>query len=179
MAMLEGEAELTLADLNAATAAWIEQEYHRSVHSEIGCTPLDRFLTDPQVGRECPGSEALRQAFRIQVTRTQRRSDGTLSLGGTRFEIPSRYRTLARPTVRYARWDLGHVDLVDERSGTLLCPLYPLDKSKNAQGERRRLLAPELTEATAPPGMAPLLRQLLDQQTATGLPPAYLPQDAQ
>lgn len=179
MAMLEGEAELTLADLNATTAAWIEQEYHRSVHSEIGCTPLDRFLTDPQVGRECPGSEALRQAFRIQVTRTQRRSDGTLSLDGTRFEIPSRYRTLARPTVRYARWDLGHVDLVDERSGTLLCPLYPLDKSKNAQGERRRLLAPELTEATAPPGMAPLLRQLLDQQTATGLPPAYLPQDAQ
>jgi putative transposase len=173
MAMLDGEAELTLAALNAATCAWIEGEYHRSVHSEIGCTPLARFLGDPQVGRECPGSEALRQAFRIEVVRTQRRSDGTVSLEGTRFEIPARYRILPRLTLRYARWDLGRVELVDERTGTSLCPLYPLDKSKNANGERRRLADGELTITDTPAGMAPLLRQLLDEQTATGLPPAY------
>jgi putative transposase len=178
MAMLDGEAELTLAALNAATCAWIEGEYHRSVHSEIGCTPLARFLGDPQVGRECPGSEALRQAFRIEVVRTQRRSDGTVSLEGTRFEIPARYRILPRLTLRYARWDLGRVELVDERTGTSLCPLYPLDQSKNANGERRRLADGELTITDTPAGMAPLLRQLLDEQTATGLPPAYLPKES-
>jgi len=178
MAMLDSEAELTLAGLNAATCAWIEGEYHRSVHSEIGCAPLDRFLQDPQVGRECPGSEALRQAFRIEVTRSQRRSDGTVSLAGTRLEIPSRYRTLQRLTLRYARWDLGRVDLVDPRTGAMLCPLYPLDKSANADANRR-LVVPDSSPSPPAPGMAPLLRQLIDAQVATGLPPAYLPQDSE
>jgi transposase InsO family protein len=44
MAMLEGEAELTLPLLNEATIAWVEFEYHRKVHSEIATTPLDRYL---------------------------------------------------------------------------------------------------------------------------------------
>jgi hypothetical protein len=178
MAMLDGERELTLTLLNQATQAWVEQEYHRSEHAETDCTPLDRFLNDPGVGRECPGSDALRQAFRIEVVRTQRRSDGTVSLQGTRFEIPSRYRTLSRLHLRYARWDLARVDLVDERTGAILCPLYPLDKSKNADRERRRLAIPAVTSNDPPAGMAPLLRQLLDEHTATGLPPAYLPKES-
>ena len=39
--------------------------------------------------------------------------------------------------VRYARWDLASVDLVDGRSGERLCTLYPLDKRANADGVRR------------------------------------------
>ena len=179
MAMLDGEAELTLGLLNSATQAWIERGYHRAKHSETGCTPLDRFINGPQAGRECPGSEALRQAFRIEVARTQRRSDGTLSLDGTRFEIPSRYRALLRPTVRYARWDLRRVDLVDAHTGTVLCPLYPLDKTANADGQRRRLAVPDASPTPPAAGMAPLLRQLIDAQEATGLPPAYLPKESE
>jgi len=38
--------------------------------------------------------------------RKQRRSDGTASLDGQRFEIPSRYRRLDEIHLRYARWDL-------------------------------------------------------------------------
>ena len=178
MAMLDGAAPLTLELLNQATQAWIEGEYHRTVHREIGTTPLARFLGDPQVGRACPGSEVLRQAFRIEIVRTQRRSDGTVSLAGTRFEIPARYRTLPRLHLHYARWDLARVDLVDERTGASLCPLYPLDKSRNANAERRPLAVPALTRSDPPAGMAPLLRQLLDEHTATGLPPAYLPKDS-
>ena len=34
--MLEGVAELTLQQLNEATQAWVEMEYNRKVHSEIG-----------------------------------------------------------------------------------------------------------------------------------------------
>ena len=177
MAMLDGEAELTLDLLNSATQAWVEREYHRAKHSETGCTPLDRFINGPQAGRECPGSEALRQSFRIEVARIQRRSDGTLSLDGTRFEIPSRYRTLLRPTVRYARWDLRRVDLVDAHTGAVLCPLYPLDKTANADGQRRRLAVPDASPTPPATGMAPLLRQLIDAQEATGLPPAYLPKE--
>lgn len=40
MAMLEGEVSLTIDALNLSTQAWVEQEYHRTVHSEIDATPL-------------------------------------------------------------------------------------------------------------------------------------------
>ena len=176
MAMLEGEARLSLDLLNQATQAWVEQEYHRSVHSEFDTTPLARYLAGPSVSRPAPGSEALREAFRIAVRRRQRRSDGTVSLAGRRFEIPNRFRHLSEVHLRYARWDLSRVDLVDGRSGGLLCALQPLDKSANADGQRRRLdrLGPDLSPLPATT-IAPLLRQLLAEHAATGLPPAFLP----
>jgi putative transposase len=175
LAMLEGEPHLTLDQLNLATQAWITQEYHRCVHREIGATPLERYLAGPNVGRECPGSEALRAAFRIELKRRQRRSDGTVSLAGQRFEIPSRYRHLPDVRLRYARWDLSRVDLIDPRSGTVLCPVYPIDKTANAEA-LRRIVEPVSNEPTAPAsGIAPLLKQMLADYAATGLPPAYLP----
>lgn len=178
MAMLEGEAGLTLDLLNQATQAWVEREYHRSIHSELGQTPLARYLAGPTVRRECPPAATLSAAFCIEVTRRQRRADGTVSLAATRFEIPARYRHLDQVTLRYARWDLTRVDLVDPRSGAVLCPIRPLDKSANADGQRRQL-TPTAIDLTPLPatGMAPLLRQLLSEYAATGLPPAYLPTD--
>ena len=179
MAMLEGEASVTLDLLNQATQAWVEQEYHRTLHSEIGTTPLARYLAGPNVRRECPSAADLAAAFRIEGVRRQRRSDGTVSLVGVRFEIPAVYRHLVQIHLRYARWDLTRVDLVDARSGTILCPLRPLDKSDNADGQRRALVpsASRVTDSvpTPPSGMAPLLRQLIAEYAATGLPPAYLP----
>lgn len=178
LAMLEGEPELTLERLNAATQAWVELEYHRTVHRELGCAPLERYRAGPDVGRPSPSSEELRRAFRAEVDRTQRRSDGTVSLAGHRFEVPARYRHLTRLRVRYARWDLSAVDLVDPHTQVILCALYPLDKVANADGRRRRLapvtpapLAPAPSSST----IAPLLRKLMADYAATGLPPAYIP----
>lgn len=175
MAMLEGEASLTLDALNLATQAWVEQEYHRTLHSEIGTTPLARYLAGPNVRRDCPDTSVLTGAFRIEVKRKQRRSDGTVSLANTRFEIPSRYRHLGDVHLRYARWDLSRVDLVEPRSGVILCAVKPLDKSANADGNRRRL-TPAAVDLSPlqPSGMAPLLRQLLADYSSNGLPPAYL-----
>lgn len=179
MAMLEGEAMLTLDALNLATQAWVEQEYHRSEHAELKATPLQRFLTGPNVGRECPSAAALCAAFRVEVARRQRRADGTFSLAGTRFQIPARYRHLTSVHVRYARWDLSRVDLVDPNEGTVLCAVQPLDKAANADGVRRRLdpSAAPVAAPAEPAGMAPLLRELLAEYASTGLPPAYLPKD--
>jgi transposase InsO family protein len=181
MAMLEGEPELTLALLNQATLAWVEQEYHHQRHSEINETPMARILRGPSVGRPCPGSEALRRAFRMETPRKQRRSDGTITVEGVRFEVPSRYRTLTRLTVRVARWDLSTVDLVDARSGAHLCALWPLDKQKNADRGRRAIAHAVAHPPESPPiGIAPRLRALMADYAATGLPPAYLPKhDAQ
>ena len=174
--MLEGEANLTLDQLNLATVAWVTQEYNRTKHGEIGCPPLERYLTGPNAARECPGSEALRAAFRIEVKRRQRRSDGTVRLENQRFEIPSRYRHLSDIRLRYARWDLSRVDLIDPHSGAILCPVYPIDKVANADG-LRGVLGP-VNHSPQPPagGIAPLLKKMIADYAATGLPPAYLPE---
>jgi transposase InsO family protein len=180
MAMLEHVEPLTLAQLNEASLAWVEQEYHRAAHRELGTAPLARFLEGSNVSRPAPDPEALRRAFRMEVTRTQRRSDGTVSVEGVRFEVPARLRHVRRLQVRYARWDLSTVDLVDARAGTVLAALYPLNRARNAEG-LRRALDPVAASPTPPPagdgGMAPLLRRLMAEYAATGLPPAYLPLD--
>lgn len=65
LAMLEGVERLTLDALNHATQAWVEMEYNRARHSEIGEAPAERFLRGPDVGRPSPTSEELRLAFRV------------------------------------------------------------------------------------------------------------------
>ena len=182
IAMLEHVPDLTLEFLNEATQAWVEHEYNRTSHSEIGEAPLARFLAGPDVTRPCPDSDALRLAFTRSAHRTHKKSDGTIVIDGRRFEVPNRYRHLTRIEVRYAAWNLGLVHLVDERTGHVLARLYPQDKTRNASGLRRSLdplssasPAAEPPPATPAPAIAPLLARLLDRQAATGLPPAYLP----
>jgi transposase InsO family protein len=176
--MLDGIEELTIELLNEATQAWMELEYNRSPHDELGRQPpLKRYLDGPDVGRPCPSSDALRGAFRLKDWRHQRQSDGTVSIAGRRFEVPSRFRTCRRLRVRYARWDLSRVDIIDPRSEVVLAPLYPLDKAKNAD-KRRRTLQPMPEPIESEPHksgeIAPLLKKLMRDYAATGLPPAYL-----
>jgi len=182
MEMLGQVRELTLEFLNQATQAWVEIESNRRVHREIGCAPAKRFTEAPNVLRPSPSSDALRLAFRRDVKRRQRQSDGTISLVGVRFEIPSRYRHFRDVVVRYPRWDLSLVDLVDPREGTVLARLFPLDRAANADG-RRAPLAPQPEQISAsearesPAELPPLLRQILAEYSATGMPPAYLPKN--
>jgi transposase InsO family protein len=181
--MLGKVRELTLDFLNEVTQAWVEIEYHRRVHREIGCSPAARFAAAPDVLRPSPSSDALRAAFRREVKRRQRQSDGTISLDGVRFEIPSRYRHFRDVVVRYPRWDLSLVDLVDPREATILARLFPLDRAANADG-RRAVLEPRPEEvprtdtSRSPSELPPLLKQILAEYSATGLPPAYLPKNA-
>lgn len=181
MAMLENLDQLSLGKLNEATLCWMELEYNRAVHSETQQTPLYRFLNGPSVGRPCPDWESLRESFTMQESRTQRRSDGTLTVRGVRFEVPGRYRTLQQVQVRYARWDLSYVLLCDPQSQTVLCRLYPLDKTKNAEGRRCFVRPaadpPDSVRHPRPQKIAPLLEKLMTDYAAMGLPPAYLPKD--
>jgi hypothetical protein len=128
--------------------------------------------------RSCPDSAALRLAFTRTEKRRQRTSDGTLVLEGRRFEVPDRYRHVSELEVRYASWDLSHVHLVNERSGTVLCRLFPQNKAQNASG-LRRTRDPEVKEPSAQTDtdIPPLLRKLMKDQSDAGLPPAYLPMD--
>lgn len=179
LAMLEDVQDISLSLLNEATQAWVEHEYNRSVHSEIGAAPLERFLAGPEVTRTCPDSAALKLAFTRTDQRTQRKSDGTIVIEGHRFEVPNRYRHLARLEVRFASWDLAMVHLADDRTGNILCRLFPQDKTKNAAGLRRSLdaVSEAPTDVSPARGMAPLLAKLIERQAATQLAPPYLPKD--
>jgi hypothetical protein len=175
--MLEGVKELTLKQLNRATSAFVELEYNRRVHSELGCAPVERFLKDKNVLRSSPTSDELRCSFRMKASRKQRRSDGTLTVEGVRFELPSRFRHLDKVTVRYARWDLSCIELVDEHTDVSLANLYPLNKTKNAEAQRKSLEPVLKSEPPPASGVAPLLKKLLADYSAMGLPPAYLPSE--
>ncbi len=181
LAMLENVRDLDLKRLNEATQAWVELEYNRKVHTEIGVAPVKRFSESPDLGRPCPRSEALRQAFTCRRTRQQRYSDGTLTLHGSRFEIPSRYRNLTPLIVRYARWDLSYVSLVDPNNEQVLCRIFPVDKHRNADGQRRAVSLPDVADpepaVSSDNEPAPLLKALLAEYAATGRPMPYLPKD--
>jgi hypothetical protein len=73
---------------------------------------------------------------------------------------------------------VSQVHLCDPVSGRLLTRLYPLDKTRNADGQRA-LKVPLLqaSDCASAPGMAPLLQKILREYATTGLPPAYLPKD--
>lgn len=183
MPMLEGVEPLTLRMLNEATQAWVECEYNQQVHRETQHRPIDRFLQGTNLGRPCPEPGVLRDRFRIQTTRAQRRTDCTISVDGTRYELPSRYRALQRVTVRYARWVRSSVDLIDPKDETVLCTLVPLNRQHNADAPRRPLEPvddPVRRIAEQPArrgGVAPLLAKYIADYSATGMPPAYVPKD--
>jgi hypothetical protein len=118
----------------------------------------------------------------LQVKRKQRKSDGTISIEGKRFEIPSRYCHMEHLFVRYPRWDLGFVFLVDDKSNTLLERIFPQNKAQNASGQRRLKEAIQQIDEQATPqseGIAPLLKELMEEYAKTGFPPAYIPKGEQ
>lgn len=176
MAMLEGEKDLSLTRLNQLTQIWIEKEYNLAIHSETKSAPLERFIHGKDVLRPAPDATALRLAFRQDVTRIPRRSDGTFSLLGKRFEIPTTFRTLAKVFVRFADWDLSQVHLIDPKTQATLAQVYPVDLKRNAEGKRRVFEKQiELPLIEHKRSESPLLTKLIAEYSATGLPPAYIP----
>jgi transposase InsO family protein len=178
MPMIERVEPLTLDFLNEATCAFVEQEYNRKHHEELGCSPLQRALDVKSVARECPELEQLRFQFTVKQKRTQRRSDGTVSIKGTRFEIPNKLRNMDALWVRYRRWDLSMAYVVDPKDHRLiLARIMPLDKLRNSNRKRRTLTppAPEPSFLPSEEPVPPVLRKLLRDYAECGLPPAYIP----
>ena len=75
-----------LDDLNRLFTAWLHQHYHRSVHSETGATPVQRYHAEGRTPATRPDAGLLRRAF---LWREQRRvtATATVSLHGNRYEV--------------------------------------------------------------------------------------------
>lgn len=177
LAMLENVPDLDLQKLNTYFQVWIEKEYNQNLNSEMGSTPLDRFLHSPNVSRPAPSPQKIKEAFRQRAWRVLRRSDCTVSLQGVRFEIPSAFRHWRKIPLLYAQWDLGLVHIADPKTGDPLRRIFPVDKVRNASGERRALTPGSLL--IPPPSssgdLPPLLQEYLEEFAASGRPPGFLP----
>ena len=69
---------------NGTFQAWVEQVYHRRVHSETGQAPLERFLAAG--APPLPSERSLREAFRWSERRTVSRT-GTFEMHGNTYEV--------------------------------------------------------------------------------------------
>ena len=137
MKMLHKHKRITLDILNTVTQAWVEQDYHVKVHSEINQTPFDRFFNSKNVFRPAPEYNDLKCSFRIKITRIIRKTDATITLDGVRFQIPQCYAHMESLLLRYARWDLGEAEILCPDTHKSLCFISPVNKLLNSNAARK------------------------------------------
>src|SRR5579863_1796720 len=73
-----------LAEMNRLFTAWVENVYHRRVHSETGMAPLARWMAGAPFPVPSPGD--LADAFRWAEWRTVAKT-GLVSLHGNRYQV--------------------------------------------------------------------------------------------
>ncbi len=134
-------------------------------------------MSSPEVGRKVDDTAVVARAFTRREIRQQRRSDGSICIAGRPFAVPARYRHLDQVVVRYATWDLDAVYLTHPDTDAILERLLPVDPEANASGARRQIDPEPPSSAScggSPPRLPPLLQAALDQERASGLPPAFV-----
>ena len=82
---LDRRPSVSLEELNRSFTAWVESVYHRTVHSETGQSPLERFHAAGPVPAP-PAESVLREAFLWAETRTVSKT-GTFGMHGNDYEV--------------------------------------------------------------------------------------------
>ncbi|MFE5826604.1 DDE-type integrase/transposase/recombinase [Streptomyces erythrochromogenes] len=75
-----------LTELNSLFTAWVETVYHRTVHSETGQAPIERWLGSIPKPLPLPSTADLREAFLWSQMRTVTKT-ATASLHGNTYEV--------------------------------------------------------------------------------------------
>jgi transposase InsO family protein len=86
---VETSAVATLSELNESFWAWLELVYHRSVHSETGQSPLERYQAGIALVRPAD-PEILCKAFLWREKRTVRK-DGRIALQGNSYRVDAQF----------------------------------------------------------------------------------------
>lgn len=80
-----------LGQLNQRFETWLEKEYHKHLHTGIGQTPMERFITDSkQTPIKRVSQEQLDTAFQVTIYRTVK-NDATVSVNSRLYECPPGY----------------------------------------------------------------------------------------
>jgi len=99
-----------LLELNRLFTAWVEQVYHRRVHSETQATPLARWdaaWTDTPPARPSPA--ALREAFLWEALRVVTKT-ATVSLHGNTYQVEAAL-TGRKVELVFDPFDLTHIEV--------------------------------------------------------------------
>lgn len=126
--------ELTLETLNDHLTAWTS-EYHNTVHSSTGQTPLRRYLDHLEALRSAP--KDLWDYFRVPALRKVDK-DRTVSLNGVLYEAPAGLIG-ATVTLLYHKRDPKRVEVfLAEESHGFLVPLNAAINSRIRRTVRQR-----------------------------------------
>lgn len=82
---------LTLAEINAALAAWLSQEYHQAVHSETGQPPGQRYEAATRFQRSVRLSSVI-ELFHRRERRLVHRDFSDVTIDGRHFAVDPRLR---------------------------------------------------------------------------------------
>ncbi len=130
----------SLEQLNALFSNWLETEYHRKIHSSLGVTPLDAWLSKCERIKRIDPFIDIDQMFLHQTTRRVYK-DSIVSVYGVAFEVPSVLigkrvtiifdprPPISRITVKYDGKDYGEAKPVDLYANT------KVKRNKNFTGE--------------------------------------------
>lgn len=82
---------LSLAKINQALAAWLDQEYHQAVHSETHQTPHERYHSSARLQRNVRLQSVL-PFFQVREQRTVHRDFSDITLDGLHFAVDPKLR---------------------------------------------------------------------------------------
>ena len=164
-----------LADLNTRLWAWVEQIYHRRIHSSLqGQTPLQRYQQDlPRIRSLGHRAERLDELFYHRLPRKVRK-DGTVSYQGQRFEVP--YELAGQSVQLVVDPHSGQVISVEDAKGETLGQATALDVLANSHRRRRQPATPAAGPQTKSQGpnlveMAYRQYHAIDDKLATPVKP--------
>lgn len=133
---------LPLDELNRVFLQWLEDDYHRKIHTGLGMTPLEKYMSQlPRLKMvDDPGSLA---SFFLRWEQRRVNNDATISIKNTVFEVPG---SLIGEKIE-VRFDPEELDEAwiypEDRPPIHITPVRPAD---NACMKRTRPDKPELEE---------------------------------
>ena len=83
--------DITLEELNELFRDWIENQYHKTIHSSIDQRPIDRYINDLEKTQIKRLSEEEIKLIFYRTFRRKVKNDSTVSINGKLYEAPAKY----------------------------------------------------------------------------------------
>jgi putative transposase len=120
----------SIEELNEMLYDYVENTYHKSIHSSIKMKPIDKYIEHIDKIRFVPSKQDLDYIFMYRVERRVK-NDATIPILNYLFEVPAKYIG-ERIKVRYDPTSLDKVYIFDD-NGKCLLEIYPVNKVNNSK----------------------------------------------
>lgn len=131
----------TLDYLNRMFNVWIEKDYHHTIHSSLGCTPIEAWQKKSGDIRY-PDAETMKKDFLYDQPRKIRK-DGTFMLKGKYYDYDSTEHGKSF-LIRYDPGDLQKVYVYDGKQ--FIQEVYPVNEVENQKTARKKVASTKKIE---------------------------------